>query len=1588
MGLIEFIVRRKVLVSMLFIGSCLLGVISYRNLPLEIMPDVELPFLIIQVSSQYEVNPEYLERKAIIPLEGAAGSMIGMNKMETRVNQRSGSIMAYFDRGVDLNLAYLDLQERVAAVATSLPEEFRTTVLKVDTERMSNTFMQLQVRGSGGLERLRSLIDQRIEREFSSIEGVANVDVTGGRSESIEIALSPETAEAYNITPGRIRNLIAAGNLDRTFVGRAYDNDQVYFVNLVSNYDKVLKLEQIVVDSRGPVLLGDISDISFGLKEQTTISRVNGKDAVTLQLVRDSNVNLIALSKAVRAKIDELNLSLASQDIQIVIQSDTGEDMKKNLDLILNLALTGGILSVLILWFFMRNMRLVTVVLLAIPISILTAFNFFYGYGISLNSLTLVGMALAVGMLLDNSVVVLENIYRLVSLGKKREIAVTQGTREVWRSILASTLTTVTVFLPFLFADDLMIRLIGRNVGVSIVSTLLVSLVVALLLIPMLAHTLLDPHRQPLSFNRVSQKNRAVQVYTLLLKTGMRYPVPTILSTAFVFFASIAICIGISLDVPRQAEQNELTVYLTMPRGAALETTDLAAAKLESRLDSIPEVEDMVTTVYEDEARVTLKFKKDYEKVGGRDIQALRSEAGKRINNFVTGEVSLNAPSSSNRFGGGMGGGSMASFERMFGIGSQQEKVIIKGNDFDLLRKVADDVEYVLEQTESIERANQNLSGNRPEVHVLLDHRLLSYYSIPLSNVITELTSFQKEVTSGTKFKQGSTEYDIIIRNGEPEDEERNFEDLEELRIATPAGGEFELANLSRIVFASDLSQITRLNQENRVEVTYSFKDEITDSKSLLLASREEVDQLMASMSLPSGVAVEVVHEENQYKDFYFLFAAAFILIYMILASTFESLTTPPVILFTIPLATIGAFWGLILTGNSLSNANSLVGFLILLGVVVNNGIILIDYTNVLRSRGFRQIRALMTAGQARLRPILITAVTTIVGMLPLAMGKAEYVTQVGAPFAITVIGGLSLSTLFTLVFIPTAYSGLESLMAWERSLSLRLKLTQTLIFAGLCALIWWGVDSLLWRGVWLFVAAAAVPGVAWFALSSLRQAREDIVGRDASLTIYIRRLVKIYDSYGRFIREWKKGERMEQLRGPVRVYRSWRDLQSMQWRLPIIGFGIYFIFFYLRSHFWIVVLSVILHIFLLFSLKQVRSWLDYRSSNRGGPSDSTLGRRLFLAAYWLPPALCLVAYHYLHFKLPGIIFVAVLWFAGLTVKAASDRLYSQKINIMRLKGRTAWLRMNFYRLVRMVPVIGRKRTPFRALNGVSLEIENGMFGLLGPNGAGKTTLMRVICGVLDQSYGRVRVNDIDFVDKREELQGLIGYLPQEFGAYENLTAREFLDYIAILKRIYDTAERRQRVEYVLSAVHLTEQSGRRIGSYSGGMKQRIGIAMTLLHLPRILVVDEPTAGLDPRERIRFRNLLVELSRDRIVIFSTHIIEDISSSCNKVAVLDRGTLHYMGDPQRMTSAANGHVWQFNLTPQEFQETRGSLRVVHHMRVEDMIRVRCLSREKPHPEALTVQPTLEDAYLWLLGRNPESGMAGESIQKAGEPSREK
>jgi multidrug efflux pump subunit AcrB/ABC-type multidrug transport system ATPase subunit len=1570
----DFIIKRKILISMLFLGLSMLGYVSWKNLSMELTPNAELPVLYVSVTCNQEVDPKFMESQAIIPLEGAIGTMQGIQDMQSSCQSRRGSIMVTFNKNVNFKYTYLKLQEKISEIKASIPTQFVVTLVKVDMNLLNSQFMQLQVRGSGGIDQVRNITDLKIKPDLQNIDGIAAANIFGGHEKTIEIQLDMDVCDAYKITPNTIRNKISQNYRTRAYAGDVYGSNLKYTVQVTSEYDNLSQLENLVI-ATGPILLKDVAKVYFGVKEQTSYSRVNGKDAVAITLVNDAQSNLIDLSKKTLEVIDKLNKELASKEIEITVQNNAAATMEKNLNQIGELALVGALLAIFVLWIFLKNIKLVSIIALAIPISVLTAFNFFYYQDITINSLSLVGMALAVGILLDNSVVVLENIYRLRATGKSPKEAVIQGTTEVWRSVVAATMTTTTIFLPFFFSDNYLIKLLGKNVGISIVSTLVVSLAVAMLLVPMLAYAFLKNNSGGnMEFTQMSTRNKQVQTYFMILKYSLRKPAHTIIGAIIVFFVTMFICLAVSMSTQTDVKTNAFRINVTLPSGSTIESSDKVVSEIENRIKGIAEIKDVTSNIQVESGSVMVELKEDFQKIAKRSLSSIRDEVTNKMNDVPGGTIEIADASSTTGSTGGMGVGNTGTgnFMAMMGVGSNQERIVIKGEDFEVMKNVASDLQYFLESLESMNNVRVSYSNNRPEVHLAFRPMLMNAYDVTLASVSNELNSFSKEIATNIPFKQGNDQYDITLKQmpkkGQTPEEakkNRNAFDLRTLPIADSKGGYHDLQNISDVVLSSGYANITRVNQEKQVEVRYRFIDASQQSKDLLESYRSEVDKIVENYNMPTGIAIQVIHEEDTLKDFKFLIAAAFILIFMILASVFESVTTPFVLMFSIPLAAIGSFLALIFSNNSLFSANTMIGFLILIGVVVNNGIILIDYTQILRQRGFRKNRALVMAGMSRLRPILITAIATIAAMLPLAMGDSEYVGAIGAPFAITVIGGLSLSTLLTLVFIPTFYSGLETSINWIKELNWKIKITQGVLIVSGMALIYFKVDELMWQLLDMVAIVLVIPGGTWFIMNSLRKATETVIDPEKQIVIKIENLVKIYDWGSRFAREWNGNRRIRERTGTEKHFHRLKDFDLFIWQIPLLGFFSYFTFFYLQNSFYALIFALLISLMALAMWSPVTEYLNFRAENEDKKWMGKLAGIGHQVLYWGIPVVVLLFFYFKWEKLVSVLILSAVWFFALSVNTTADRLYRENVNIERLKGRFAKIRRFFYKIVEQMPVIGRKRDPFKALKGVSLEINTGMIGLLGPNGAGKSTMMRVICGIYEQSYGKVWINGIDTQEKREELQGLIGYLPQEFGTYENMSAYEFLDYQGILKGLTDTGERDKRIEYVLSSVHLWDRKDEKIGGFSGGMKQRMGIAQILLHLPRILVVDEPTAGLDPRERIRFRNLLVELSRERIVIFSTHIIEDISSSCNQVAVVDRGELCYTGHPNDMVKLAEGFVWQFSIPAKDFDAFPMKERVIHHMRDGDQIKIRFLSVEKPAEDAVAVKPVLEEAYLCIL-----------------------
>nr|HPR60928.1 efflux RND transporter permease subunit [Prolixibacteraceae bacterium] len=360
----DFIIRRKVLISMVFLSMVMLGVISYKKLNMELYPTPEMPMMVVMVNASIEVDPAYMENQAIIPLEGIIGQLEGVAEISSMATRRNGTIQVSYNEGVNLKYAQLRLQEKINASKSLISDDFTVTVDKVDTRAATNQFMSIQVIGEGGVDRLRNITDEEISDQLLNIDGIASVNVYGGRQKSITIEIAPDVAKAYNLSPSRIRQLLQSSYNARTFAGEVFEGTNRYLVNVSAEFNAVSDIGNVVVNQSSGLKLKDIASITFGTKEETSYSRVNGLDVISLMLINDNTANLIDLSHRTREAIDKLNENLAGVGVELLIESDSAETMEKNIDQIINLALVGGILAVIILWFFLRNIRLVTVVAL------------------------------------------------------------------------------------------------------------------------------------------------------------------------------------------------------------------------------------------------------------------------------------------------------------------------------------------------------------------------------------------------------------------------------------------------------------------------------------------------------------------------------------------------------------------------------------------------------------------------------------------------------------------------------------------------------------------------------------------------------------------------------------------------------------------------------------------------------------------------------------------------------------------------------------------------------------------------------------------------------------------------------------------------------------------------------------------------------------------------------------------------------------------------------------------------------------------------------------------------------------------------
>ncbi len=1549
----RFALNRPVTVLMLTLGLCLAGALSWQRLPVQLLPEFIYPE--VHVGAVLPgATPEQAEKELALPIEAAIAQLEGVRDIETTVYANATSIRVVYAYGTDMDFALLKLQQKMNAVGHNLPRGARIRIDKFDTADFASYLMQISIRGQADIQALRETAERRVRPKLEQIDGVVNVSVGGGRRKRVSIDIDEEKCRALGIPVQLVSSTIDRYHRRTEFLGRIEHEGRRVDVNLPGAVDDLYQLRHLIIRPVGPVFLKDVARVEFGEAERRQIFRIDGKSSVSMLIQKDNLSNMLAVSEAVLREVGRLNRTLRPAGYELVVNFNQAELISTAIERLKNLALSGALLALVVLFLFLRSLRFVLILMIAIPVSLLVTFNFMYAWGLSVNILSLCGLALAVGMLVDNGIVVMENIFSHYRRSGKSIEAVLQGTREMTRSIFAATGTTILVFLPVLFVES-EARLFLRELALSVVAPLLVSLAVAITVIPLLARlTLKDAHFAPLRSSKV------LQLYRLLLKAAIRHRMRVVSTVAVLLLISLLLGSIFILSESPPPPAEKLDVYVTMSEGATLESTDAMARRLEKQIAALDNVAEYRTIVREGEAQIAVSFLKQFERTKPLNIDAVRRTLLQQNKRLLDADISFDEPP--HRVAGNRRGN-----QGITGLIDPGRSLILRGDDLQRLESLSRQIVQTLKGISDVERysVHANLRSGRPELRIEGDRLRLALWGLTMQEMMQTILATQANgIGTATPFSDKNGEVAMAMTLQDVE--QRRLEDFREIRVINSRGEAVPLREVATIRTDEGPGSIVRRNQQREVRISYNFTKQARQSKTRLERAEQQIARLVQDMRLPRGFTLMSEEREDKQQVYYAILGLGALLIFMFLAAQFESFAGPLVVLGTIPTAIVGALFALTLSDTPMTLGEgapmALLGFIVLLGIVVNNGIILLDRIAVLRTqRGFRWQRAVLNAGQSRVRPVVMTSATTVLGVLPLALKQGTEL-ELWPPFAITILGGLSVSALSTLVFIPVLYVGIEQTRAWLAKSGTAAVLGGSLLAA---ALLWWFHRSL--ENGW-YTVLLALP--LWFAVMALvhvivaaarTRKRKAELARAETLHIRIRNLTKIYGAPGRFRREWQR------LRARPGLATREDRLDAAIW-LAAVGVLLGYLHTFFTSPFWLIVLGL----FSLLWLFRVRTlWRAWRTSDdfHAREEDGSNWRQR-LKKHAVPGMFVAAFFLYIQLRLGDAlitVLLALLFLVIFLMRRTAAAIAEGRIDAEMPEPPLRKLKRLYYTAVRAIPGIRPPQPQVTALHGVDLDIGTGMFGLLGPNGAGKTTLMRLIVGVLEQTRGSIKINGDDLDKHRALYHGSIGYLPQDVGLYENMTPLDFLTYHALANGIYDPQERRQRIETILHSVGLWPRRDTLIRDFSGGMKQRVGIAQTLLHLPQIIVVDEPTAGLDPKERIRFRNLLSELARERIVIFSTHIVEDISSTCRELAVLVGGKVHFRGSPESLQKLATGRVFEAVVQEEEFETLRHKVQIVQHNKVEQGVRMRFIAAPETPPlkQARGVEPNLEDAYIFLL-----------------------
>ncbi|MBE7558554.1 efflux RND transporter permease subunit [bacterium] len=1024
MKLSAWAVRRRVTTSMICLGIVLLGSISYRQLPLQLFPDVVYPGMGIHARLR-EATPREMEEELTVPIENAVASLPGVRKIESWTGFWGCWTNVEFDFGTDMRFSGIELSERLEVLKKRFPKErLEYGVFQWDTNDLQNRFfMELCVTGEGSPEMLRDVVMTRIKQRLEEVDGIYNVELGGVEPREMGVTLDPRRMRHYQVPFFQLVQRIQSWSNEKVYLGKLQTAQGQAYVRLAEKFGSAEELAALTVDPKTRLRLSDVAEVAESAGNQNSLYRVNGRPSIGLQLEKEAGANPLRTAARVEKVLERINAGQLPPGYSVEILQSQAEILSRIMAKIAKLALTGIALAVVVLFVFVRHGLITLTVVLAIPLSIFGTFNFMYANGMTINILSMVGITLAIGMLVDNSIVVLENIYRNYQLGKSRLEAACQGADEVGRAITASTLTTVIAFAPIFFLHG-EVRLIFREMGLSIVFPLLISLLVAITFVPMATYFILSIESRRRQERLAERRRRGFfrRAYVLLLSGSLRHRGRLLAVVGLVIFFTWAFQRN-QLDqgyLERNLEEDVFNVHITMPEGSQRASTDKVVREVEAILaqkSKFPEIKRFSAWVYDDRARIVVRMDPD---VAGRVKEQLKEAILDETEGVPLAEIGFRRRRMDPQAG-------------MVGFG-ESGRLELRGPDYDVLLSVAARVEAFLLTIPGIREVANDLSTGAPEVRLQIDREkasLLKINALAIQQAV--LSANASGHVSQVRLYRGEDDMAVVFRLEGADT--RILADLRQVDVWSADGRAFPLEDVAAFTLGDSPGFIHRRDQERIAAITFT-----TDNVRKKTDVIADIKRLGSYVVLPPGYSFELEGEQRQIDEMLAslrqVLLLGFLLVYMVMAGLFEAFFAPFVIMFTVPLAIVGAIWALLLTGHQY-DAMAAMGSIFLLGIVVNNGIVFMDFVSMLRRRrNYGHVRAILTAGQYRLRPIFMTSLTTILGLLPLALKTGE--SNPWRPLAWVGIGGMSVSTRLTLVVLPAEYLTLERTLDRWRCLARR----------------------------------------------------------------------------------------------------------------------------------------------------------------------------------------------------------------------------------------------------------------------------------------------------------------------------------------------------------------------------------------------------------------------------------------------------------------------------------------------------------------------------------------------------------------------